>query len=394
MTRWVILALASAILLVWIMRNLMLTQTLRTQALLRPGAAGPLPAEPPPATIVVPARDEAGNIAACLATLQAQDYPNFEIIVVDDRSRDHTAEIVRGLAAADPRIRLVQVTELPSGWFGKPHAMTAGAHEARGDWLLFVDADCRQDPGSLRAAVAHALAEKADMLSLWPLLEMHGLGENLVLPLCGSILALYFRPQWVNNPRRKTAFANGQYILIRRAVYEAVGGHEPVRGAIVEDIAFARLVKGAGYRLRNAIGLDLFKTRMYDSFAAAWRGWTRIFSGAFASPWFIPPIIVLMLLLGGSPYVLTVAAGLLAGRAGWADPMLNALFALGLAQLAAMFTVLVRYNRMARSNPAYLALYPVSILAVTGILLSAFFARLGLKKIYWRGTAYRGSAKR
>lgn len=380
---------AALVLAVWISRHVTLGATRRTQTVLQPDQSSALPADPPKVTIIVPAKDEAANIAACLETLLAQDYPDFEVIVVDDRSTDRTAAEVERLAARDPRLRLVQVRELPPGWFGKSHALAVAARQAAGAWLLFVDADCRQQPASLRTALAYALAEKADMLSLWPLLEMRSFAENLVQPLCSAVLALYFRPQWVNNPRRKIAFANGQFILIRRSVYEAVGGHEAVRRRLVEDIALARVVKGRGYRLLNALGFDLFQTRMYDSLGSVWRGWARIFSGAFRSTWLVVPVLLLVLLVSASPFVLTAAAGLLAAQADWQDAQLNVLLALGLAQLAVMFSVLWRYNRLIRARSAFLPLYPLSVLLVIGILLHALMLGLGLARVSWRGTTYR-----
>lgn len=390
MMGWLLVALASAIMVIWTFRHFALSAAQRGQEILSPATAPPLPAEPPRATIIVPARNEAANIAECLASLCRQSYPNFEIIVVDDRSTDATAELVRSAAAADARIRLVQVSELPVGWFGKAHALWTGAKAATGEWILFVDADCRQDPQSLSAAMGYTLAHGGEMLSLWPLIEMQTFGENLIQPLCGSILALYFRPAWVNDPKKKVAFANGQFILIRRSVYEAVGGHETLHNELVEDIALARLVKGRGYRLLNAVGLDLFRTRMYDSLAGAWRGWTRIFSQAFRRTWLLAALLVGVLVFSGSPFVLLVWGGLAASAAGWHDPLRNTLFALGLAQVVMEMSVLVRYSRMSRAEARYLLFYPVSVVLVSGIIINALASRIGLARVTWRGTTYRG----
>lgn len=384
-----LLALSVLVLAVWVSRHVTISRIGSTQDTLRPDDQWPLPDSPPKVSIIVPAKDEQENIADCLATLLAQDYPDFEIIIVDDRSADDTAAIVRRAAEADGRIRLVQVESLPDGWFGKTHAMHTAAPHATGQWLLFVDADCRQAPGSVRAAMGYTLSRGGDMLSLWPLLEMRSFSENLLQPLLGSILGLYFRPQWVNNPRSKVAFANGQFILVRRSAYEAVGGHEAVRSVLVEDIAFARVVKGAGYRLLNAMGFDLFRTRMYDRFAGIWHGWTRIFSFAFRSPWTILPVMVLVVLFSASPYILTAIAGAMAWQAGWGDMHLNVLAAVGTLQLALMLSVLVRYNLMVRARPVFLLLYPVSVIVVLAILLNALLVGLGLRTITWRSTRYR-----
>jgi len=203
------IVILAGVLAIWVYRALLVYL---------PGSRGPIlsadtipdAADTGVVSVIVPAKDEEANIRAALDTLRAQDYPNLEIIVVDDRSRDRTAEIVREVAAEDPRVRLVQVRELPAGWFGKPHAMHVGAGEARGQWLLFVDADCRQAPHSVRAAVNFLTDHQGEMISLWPVLEMHGFWENAVQPVAGSVLVAWFRPSWVNNPRRRAAFANGQ----------------------------------------------------------------------------------------------------------------------------------------------------------------------------------------
>lgn len=384
-----ILAPAAVVLLVWLARHVILTRLRRAQIAIDTAADVRLPDQPPRVSILVPAKDEEANIAACLQTLTDQDYPDLEIIVADDRSTDATADVVRRAADADPRIRLVQVRELPPGWFGKPHALHVASASATGQWLLFVDADCRQSPRSLSATLAHTLAAGADMLSLWPLLEMKGFAENLVQPLCGSVLGLTLRPELVNNPDSRAAFANGQFILIRRATYEAVGGHEAVRDRLVEDIALARAVKDAGHRLLNAVGFDVFRTRMYRDLRGIWRGWTRIFSGAFRRRRTLIVLVLLVLLMSASPFVLTPVAAVMAARAAWADPWLNALLAVGAAQLAVMASVLARYYVMIGAKPLYLLLYPVSIVIVLGILVNALAMGLGLTRVRWRGTTYR-----
>lgn len=346
----------------------------------------------PPAglvSIIVPGKDEEGNIRAALETLQAQDYPSFEIIVVDDRSRDRTAEIAREVAAADPRVHVIQVRELPPGWFGKPHAMHAGAGEARGEWLLFVDADCRQAPHSVRAGVNFLTAGGGDMLSLWPILKMRGFWENAVQPVAGSVLVAWFRPAWVNDPRRRTAFANGQYILIRRATYEAVGGYGAVRNELVEDIAMARRVKQAGHRLFNAVGEDIFTTRMYDSLGAMCRGWTRIYCGGFRSPLWLMVVMVLTALFTLVPFaaLATAAVMMAAGDAGGRTLLTFALS--GLTVLFALATMRQLFI-LGRANPWYLVFYPLAVVLVLWFEAGAMMRALGLGRVTWRGTSYKG----
>ncbi len=382
------LAILTALLLVWLYRGYLVHS---------PTARGPvLSADSYPGltdrelvSVVIPAKDEEENVRAALATVLAQDYAPLEVIVVDDRSADRTPEIVREVAAEDPRVRLVQVERLPEGWFGKPHAVHTGAAEAQGEWLLFVDMDCRQNPHSVRAGLGLALERGGDMVSLWPLLEMHGFWENLVQPVAGSVLVAWFRPQWVNNPNRRTAFANGQYILIRRNVYEAVGGFGAVRDEIVEDIALARVVKRGGYRLLNAVGVDLFTTRMYTSLGRMWQGWTRIYAGAFKRPMMLLAATVLTCLFTLVPFVALAVAGLQVA-AGAGGAMDWAVLAVSGATVLAIAVTMRRVFILGRGNPWYLLVYPLAVTITMGFQLGALTRVLGLATIEWRGTRYRG----
>ena len=340
-------------------------------------------------SVIVPAKDEEANIGAALETLLGQDYPNLEIIVVDDRSTDGTAEVVRQVAARDGRVRLVQVKELAAGWFGKPHAMHTGARKARGEWLLFVDADCRQAPHSVRVGVEFCAAEGGEMLSLWPVLEMHGFWENAVQPVAGSVLVAWFRPGWVNDPKHRAAFANGQYILIRRSAYEAVGGYGAVRAKVVEDIAFAREVKGRGHRLLNAIGQDIFTTRMYDSLRAMWKGWTRIFYGAFEGVGRMVGVLLLTFFFTLAPFAVLAASGaaLAAGAQGW---WVWTVFGVAAGTVLAIFVTMRRLFIAGRGNPWYLALYPLAVVLVMAFEAGALARALGFGAVTWRGTTYKG----
>jgi len=368
-------------------------------------------------SIIVPAKDEEANIGAALETLLAQDYPNIEIIVVDDRSTDGTAEVVRGVAAQHPaeardgRVRLVQVKELAAGWFGKPHAMHTGAREARGEWLLFVDADCRQAPHSVRVGVGFCAAEGGEMLSLWPVLEMRSFWEHAVQPVAGSVLVAWFRPGWVNDPKHRAAFANGQYILIRRSTYEAVGGYEAVRTKIVEDIAFARHVKGSGHRLLNAVGQDIFTTRMYDSLRAMWKGWTRIFYGAFEGVGRMVGVLFLTFFFTLAPFAVLAAATAAVAASTFAEATADGsafalwasadqsgaggwwawtVFGVSAGTVLAIFVTMRRLFIAGRGNPWYLALYPLAVALVMAFEAGALARALGFGAVTWRGTTYKG----
>jgi chlorobactene glucosyltransferase len=234
-------------------------------------------------SVCVPARNEERNIRRCVEALLAQTYPNFEVIVLDDRSTDSTGEILRRYAAPRPDgqdrqndiLTVLNGSDLPPGWAGKPHALTQAAAEARGEWLCFVDADTFASPDALAAVYSKALDTKADLFTIMTRQIMLTFWERAVLPLVMLALSVGFSPRKVNDPRRQDAIANGQFIFIKRSVYEAVGGHETIKGSIVEDKDLAVLVKGKGYRLVVADGRKVASTRMYTSLAEMWEGWTK-----------------------------------------------------------------------------------------------------------------------
>ncbi|MGH2522212.1 MAG: glycosyltransferase, partial [Anaerolineales bacterium] len=260
----------------------------------RPGL--PVPSAPPDPggpliSVVVPARNEARNIRRCVAALLAQTHPRLEVLVVDDRSTDATPRILAELAAQDgeARLRMIPGAPLPEGWAGKPHALMQGADMARGEWLCFVDADTFAGPDLLASTYAAACAHSADLLSVLTLQELRTFWEKAVMPIVFTGIALSFSPERVNDPRRPEAIANGQFILIRRAAYEAVGGHRALRGSLVEDKDLAERVKRAGYRLILADGRALARTRMYTSFKEIWEGWTKnIYFGLRDKLWLLP----------------------------------------------------------------------------------------------------------
>ena len=239
----------------------------------------PPPHDAPLISVCVPARNEERNIRRCVEALLAQTYPNFEVIVLDDRSTDGTLKILKSLAeSTDPRkvpLKVLSGSDLPPGWAGKPHALTQAAAVTRGEWLCFVDADTFVTPDALAAVYAKAVETKADLFTIMTHQIMLTFWERAVLPLVMLALSVGFSPRKVNDPKRKDAIANGQFIFIKRAVYEAVGGHTAIKGSIVEDKDLAILVKGKGYRLVVADGRKVASTRMYTSLAEMWEGWTK-----------------------------------------------------------------------------------------------------------------------
>ena len=232
----------------------------------------------PEVSVVVPARNEAACLGECLRSLIEQQGASYEIIVVDDHSTDATAAI-----AAEFPVRVIAADPLPAGWSGKCNAAWSGARVAKGKWLLFTDADTKHAADSIATGVREASECGAGLLSYSPRQEVHGFAQRALMPVVFAELARTYRPKEVSDPKSAAAAANGQYLLIRRDVYDAIGGHAAVAGAILEDVELARRVKRAGYGLRFRMA-DVVSARMYRSFAEMWEGWTKNLALLFRRP--------------------------------------------------------------------------------------------------------------
>src|SRR5580698_757204 len=191
----------------------------------------------PAVSVIVPARNEEACLGTCLESVVSQAGVSFEVVVVDDGSTDRTREIAESFAG----VRVVDAGALPAGWSGKNHALTAGVRQAKGEWFLFTDADTVHRPGSLARALAEARAQGAALLSYSPEQVVHGFWERAVMPVIFAELAERYRPAEVSDPRSPVAAANGQYLLVSREAYEAVGGHAAIAGDLLEDVALARV---------------------------------------------------------------------------------------------------------------------------------------------------------
>ncbi len=236
--------------------------------------------ERPPVSIIVPARNEERNIHRCVSSLLAQDYENFEVIVVDDGSTDNTGKILDDLAATHPngqRLWVLRVRDLPAGWAGKPHALHRGVQEANGSWLLFTDADTWHEPDTLSSALTQALAERADLFTLGSAQQLPGFWNKVLMPVAFMGVSMLYPPRLVNDPHSPVAVANGQFLLIRRAVYEMVGGYarRDLRYTLLDDRDLARVVKDNGFKLRFVDGRGLVHVQMYHSFSEIWSGWRK-----------------------------------------------------------------------------------------------------------------------
>src|SRR3974390_1796407 len=223
---------------------------------------------------IVPARNEEAVIGACVESLVRQNEIR-EVIVVNDQSTDRTAKNVRELRGRHTKLRLIEAGELPAGWVGKNHAVWRGTAEAQGEWLLFTDADAVHEKDSAARALRIAAENSAAMVSFSPEQAMVKWYEKALIPYVYCRLAAHFSFAEVNSPSSKAAAANGQFLMIRRDAYDAVGGHASVAGEVLEDVALAKKVKSAGWRIWFGSGKGVVRTRMYRSFAAMWEGWKK-----------------------------------------------------------------------------------------------------------------------
>jgi glycosyltransferase involved in cell wall biosynthesis len=234
----------------------------------------------PLVSVIVPARNEEACLGFCLESLVSQRGVAFEILVVDDHSTDRTAEISRSFAG----VRVIEAGPLPAGWTGKNNAVATGARQVRGEWLLFTDADTVHLPGSLARAVAEAQANGVEMLSYSPEQIAVTFWEMATLPVVFAELARQYPPSLVSDPNSPAAAANGQYLLVKREAYDAVGGHASVASDILEDVAFARAVKRSGRKIRFRYAADAVRTRMYRNFRQLREGWTKNLALLFPRP--------------------------------------------------------------------------------------------------------------
>jgi cellulose synthase/poly-beta-1,6-N-acetylglucosamine synthase-like glycosyltransferase len=233
----------------------------------------PPPGPPlPRVSIVIPARNEERNVEEALSSVLALDYDELEIVVVDDRSTDRTGAILDRLAASDPRVRVVHVTELPPGWLGKNHALHLGSDGARGEFLLFTDADVVMEPSTLRRAVGRMMAERLDHLTVSPAIDVPGLLFEMFIGTFSLFFALFTRPWKVKDPNSASHVGIGAFNLVRASAYHAAGGHRAIAMRPDDDLKLGKLLKTRGYRQELLFGRGLLRVEWYTSVAELVRG--------------------------------------------------------------------------------------------------------------------------
>jgi len=345
-----------------------------------PRGKGPMAFQP--VSVLVPTRNEACNIRRCLKSLLAQDYPLLEVLVLDDGSTDATAEIVAEMAREDRRLRLVHGQPLPQGWMGKNFACHQLALLARGDWLLFTDADTDHRPGALAWAIEAAQQNRADLVSLIPHTVTHTLGEQLVLPIIPFGLLGCF--PLALGERLRIPFltmALGPFMLFRREAYRRIGGHQAVQGEIAEDVVLARQVRRAGGRVTLLDGSGQVDVHFYHGFRASWHGLAK---SAFAA---LEYRLLPGLLMMGFYGFLFLRPIVLLFSGFWRGGIEESALRLTLFQVflnsGLWYAVAVRF-RLPRSVAL---LYPITVLLTILIMLDSIRQAV-LSGIGWKGRVY------
>jgi glycosyltransferase involved in cell wall biosynthesis len=344
--------------------------------------ASPNPASPndePGVSIIVPARNEEESIRETLQQLLALDYSNYEIIAVNDRSTDNTGPIMDEVAEssrAHGLLKVIHISELPSRWLGKTHAMWTAGKQATGDWLLFTDADVLFKPDSVRRAVSYAEAERADHVVLFPRMIMKRPSEKMMIAFFQALFVFGHRPWKVADPKARDHMGVGAFNMVRRSVYDAVGTYSALRMEVLDDMKLGKVIKNAGFAQRNVFGEDLISLHWAKGAFGIVNNLTKNFFAVLSFQW--PRTVASIIGLGFlnlGPFL-----GVLLSH-GWA----RVPYAIALVSL-----FLIYYGMSARSAvPAYyFFLHPVSTSLFMYTLMRSMFHTLKNDGIVWRGTKY------
>ncbi|GJE33399.1 4,4'-diaponeurosporenoate glycosyltransferase [Methylobacterium oxalidis] len=332
-------------------------------------------------SILIPARNEAANIAATVRAALASAGVPVEVLVGDDHSTDGTAALVREIAAGDPRLRLVPVPSLPEGWTGKNHACAHLAAKARGEHLLFIDADVRLEPDAAAALAAHARRTGSALVSGVPRQRMETLGERLTVPMINFLLAGYLPVALMRASLRPAlGAACGQLVLVARDAYAAAGGHGAIRWSLHDGVHLPRLLRRSGHRTDLVAGYALATCRMYAGFAEAWAGFSKNAHEGMATPRALP--VWTLLLFGGQvlPWLLVLAGlfGLVPGTA----------LAVALAALIVSLATRAAITLIAHEPMATIPLHPAAVLVALAIQWNVLLRRERAGAAAWKGRRY------
>lgn len=330
----------------------------------------------PAVSVILAARDEAEKLPAALETLLALDYPRYEIVAVNDRSEDATRQILESAAQRNPRLKVVNVTELPAGWLGKPHALQQGYENSTGEWLIFTDADVHFAPDVLRSTVALAIRECWDHLTLLANVEMFTVGERIVLTFFAMSVLMVVKPWRVRDPRSRFYAGVGAFQLVRRTAYEKAGTHRRLAMEVVDDMKLGKILKQSGARSGVAKAVESVRVRWHSGVGNIIKGTTKNFYAATEFRfWFAAAQIIAVFLVFIFPWIALPFAR------GW--PLAFAIIGAAIPVIAEAGTALEF-----RVSPLYALTAPLGALIFTWMLIRSIVVTLWQGGIFWRGTFY------
>jgi chlorobactene glucosyltransferase len=333
----------------------------------------------PMVSICVPARNEERGIRVCLESLLQQEYPHFEVIVVDDHSSDGTKEQIQSLK--DSRLTMLEGKELPSGWLGKPYALYQAFQKAKGEVLLFTDADPVFEPHALRTAVFELQKRDLDALTLMPKAQFGSFWERAVQPVIFGFIGSLTRFRKVNSMDHKSAMGFGAFLMFKRHAYKAIGGHEAGKADVLEDVLIVKRLKRAGFKLLVADAKNLFSIRMYYGFYEIWTGWRKnMFLAMKRSVVLALYYVSMVLMFVLTPYL--VFAGNLLAETGWFWSSLS------LFGVMVVFVAKLKTCEELGLDYKYACLFPLGGVVMTAIMINSMIQTLIFSKTEWRGRVY------
>ena len=338
--------------------------------------------ENPLISILIPARNEENNIKKCINSLLKQDYENFEILVLDDGSTDRTADAVNKLIKKDPRIKLYYGKPLPKGWLGKSFACQQLADYAKGQYLLFVDADTLHFPTSVSSSIACLLKYKVDALSVFAKQIIVSFPERMVVPF-GNFMILAFMPLALIRRSRMALFctAIGQFMLFKKEVYEAIGGHESIKGEILEDVIISKKVKRCGYKFMIFDGRSNLYCRMYHNFSEVVSGYAKILFASFDySIMMLSISITIMVMIYIMPFIMFPLSIVF----DWHQAYVNMIFFQIIFILITRIMMSIRY----RMKVVDIFLYPISVIYLLSMAVNSFLQYRFNIGVCWKGRIY------
>lgn len=333
-------------------------------------------------SVLVPARNEEDNIEICLKSLLNQDYPEYEVIVLDDNSTDNTYKILQEIKITHSELIILKGEELPDGWTGKNYACHCLSQKAKGSWLLFTDADTIHNKISLKLSMETAISKKADLLTLIPYQITKTFFEKLIIPLLHYI-TLTLLPFYFLEKKGYTKFSIGigQFMLFNKNVFEKIGGYESVKDKIVEDVWLARKIKEAGYRLIAADGMEMLSCRMYKDIKGVWEGFSKnIFPGLNKSVIFSSLVILMLFAFNILPYILILYCFL------FEDQFFSLYFILTQVIILLITRLLLCYKFKTSILSAFI--HPLGILFLIIITINSIKWNIFGKGSKWKGRVY------